>query len=155
MTLYLYKISNDRRDVTKTLNVDTLLGSMTAHIKGDTDIMDPVFEIAYSADYMDANYIYCPDWHRYYFIKEPPTVSQQRLILNCHEDVLYSFKSSILNLSCVIQRQEDIDRSNIYIPDYMFRAKSIKTVSTPYIFPNSPHTFTKSQSIILTTGGRS
>lgn len=152
MTLNLYRISNDRRDVTKTISAETLLGTMTAHIKGDTDIMDPVFEIAYSADYMDANYIYCPDWHRYYFIKEPPTVSQQRLILNCHEDVLYSFKAAILNLNCVIQRQESTGKSNRYLADGMFRALAKQEITTPYIFPQA---FTKSLSIVLTTGGES
>jgi len=152
MTLYLYKISNDRRDVTKTISVDTLIGSMTAHIKGDTDIMDPVFEIAYNRDYMDANYIYCPDWTRYYFITQPPTVSQQRLILTCHEDVLYSFKAAILNLNCVVQRQESKDNANRYLADGMFRALAKQEIITPYIFPQS---FTKNLSIVVTTGGES
>lgn len=152
MTLYLYRISNDRREITKTLSVDTLLGSMTAHIKGDTDIMDPVFEIAYNTDYMAANYIYCPDWNRYYFIVEPPKVSQQRLILTCHEDVLYSFKAAILNLNCVIQRQESPTRANRYLADGMFRALAKQEITTPYIFPQA---FTKNLSIVVTTGGES
>ena len=152
MTLELYKISNDRRDVTKTINAGTLLGTMTAHIKGDTDIMDPVFEIAYNADYMAANYIYCSDWHRYYFIVEPPTVSQQRLLLKCHEDVLYSFKAQILNLDCVIERQESTGKSNRYLADGMFRALAKQEITTPYIFPQA---FTKDLSIVVTTGGES
>lgn len=151
MTLYLYKISNDRRVMSKTLNVDTLLGSITAHIKGDTDIMNPVFEIAYSADYMDANYIYCPDWHRYYFIKEPPTVSQQRLILNCHEDVLMSHKSDIKELECMVERAEESSKTDLYMNDKAFKAEARKIVQTrkfPFKFPDSV-------SIVLTTGGPS
>ena len=152
MTLNLYRISNDRRDVTKTISAETLLGTMTAHIKGDTDIMDPVFEIAYNATYMNANYIYCSEWHRYYFITEPPTVSQQRLLLKCHEDVLYSFKGQILNLDCVIERQESTGKSNRYLADGMFRALAKQQITTPYIFPQA---FTKKLSIVVTTGGES
>lgn len=154
MTITLYKIKDDRRKVDKTLNNTTKVTELTAHIKSDCDILHPVLEVAYNASIMSANYIYIADWGRYYFISNIVT-GAQRIFIHADIDVLQTYSAGIKDLTCVIERQEDINKSNIYLPDYMFRAKSIKTVSTPYIFPNSPHTFTKNQSIILTTGGRS
>ena len=155
MIVYFYKIADDRKVVDKTTDSTTLVKTCNSvHYKDDVDILNPTLEIAYDATLTTANCLYVPDWNRYYYINNI-TTGMQRLFFECHVDVLKSYTSEIKDLYCVVQRQEDINKANLYLPDYMFRAKSIKTVSTPYIFPNSPHTFTKNQSIILTTGGRS
>lgn len=155
MTIKLYKIPDDRIVVSKTV-IDTgadatLLGELSAHIKENTSIMDPVFEVAYSASYVDANYIYVSDWGRYYYITEPPTVGSQRMWFTCHVDVLNSFKSGIYELDCIVARQENADKSQLYLNDGMFKAIQAKTV-VPYPFPQS---FDADGSFVLTLGGES
>ena len=149
MTITLYKISNDSKDMKKTVDATTKITDLTAKIKEDTTVEKPILEITYNAQYIDANYIYVDDWKRYYFITNRK-VGAQRIYLECEVDVLFSFKDGILDLTCVVARQEN--NSQLYLPDGMFRALTKRIVSTPYKFDTK---FDKGQSIVLTTGGKS
>ena len=151
MTIAIYKIKDDRRKVDKTLNNTTKVAEITAHIKSDCNMLHPVLEIAYNALIMDANYIYISDWGRYYFISNL-TVGSQRIYIRADIDVLQTYSSQIKDLVCVVERQEATDKANRYLPDGMFRATARQVISTPYIFGQG---FSKSQSIVLTTGGAS
>ena len=128
MTITLYKIPDDKRQVDKTLNSTTNLGDLTAHFKEDTDILNPVLEIAYNAIYTSANYVYISDWNRWYFITGMET-GAQRLYLRCHVDVLYTYKDQIRALSCVIARQEDENNANLYLNDGMWHNLQYKQIA--------------------------
>lgn len=148
MTITLYKIPDDKRSVDKTLNNTTKLGDLTAHFKEDTDILNPVLEIAYNATYTEANYCYISDWNRWYFISGIET-GAQRLYLSCHVDVLYTYRSQIRELSCVIARQEN--RYNLYLNDAKYHLLQYKTVVRE-VFPKS---FSSRGSYVLAVGGDS
>ena len=151
MQIKFYKIKDDKRALVKTLNSSTLQATLTGNIKRDTSIIDPVFEVSYSADVFTSNYIHVPAFGRYYFINNI-TASQQRLYISCHVDVLMSYHDQIDALECVIERQEHTGRCDEYINDraYMSEARfNIRTI--PF-----PHKFNKaSSSFVLTTGGES
>lgn len=133
MTITLYKIPDDKRTVDKTLNTTTNLGDLTAHFKEDTDILNPVLEIAYNATYTSANYCYISDWNRWYFITGMET-GAQRLYLRCHVDVLYTYRDEIRDLKCVIARQEE--KYNTYLNDAAWHNLQYKQIARA-VYPKS------------------
>ena len=151
MTITLYRIPDDKRQVDKTLNSTTNLGDLTAHFKEDTDILNPVLEIAYNATYTSANYCYISDWGRWYFITGMET-GAQRLYLKCHVDVLYTYRTGIRNLNCIVERIENKLAGNLYMNDIAFKSEVRKIISTRKL----SGAFDKGHSsFILTTGGKS
>lgn len=154
MTLKFYNISNDRRELVKTLK-DTnpgknLMATLTGNIKSDCSIIKPVFEVAYQSDLLTSNYIYCPELSRYYFIDDI-TVSTQRLLVTAHVDVLMTYHTDILKLRCVIARQESRNRSNLYLNDGMWHNLQKKeTVALKF-----GGSFDSDGSYVFATGGKS
>lgn len=152
MKLYFYKISDDKRTVFKSVTSANLIDTLTGNVKNDTDVMNPTFEISFDNSIFSANYVHVPAFGRYYFITEPPTVSTQRMFIKCHVDVLMTYHGDIDNLNCVIARQENANRSNLYLNDGMWRnlqPKETVTFSTGY------SSFDSTGSYILAVGGKS
>lgn len=155
MNIYFYDIKDDRRRVKKTLvNSGTganLKATLSGHLKDDCSILDPVIEVAYNADILTSNYMYIPDFGRYYFINNI-TTSTQRLYISAHVDVLMSYLNDIKKLRCVIERQADPGRCNQYQSDVAYRTEARFNVRVKAF----PRGFDKSAaSYVLTTGGKS
>lgn len=148
MTITLYKISDDSRQLVKTIDLDHKIGDLTAIFKGDVDILKPVLEIAYSATYATANYVHIPALDRYYFINNI-TAGAQRMYLDCSVDVLMTYAEEILDLDAIIARQEDKNEAQFYLSDGMFRILQPKDV-VPLPFPEA---FDSTGSFVLTVGG--
>lgn len=150
MTITLYKVTEDRRQLTKTCDNTTKVVELSCTIKGDCSIMKPVLEVTYNAQIINANYLHIAAWNRYYFI-ENIHFDAQRLFLECSVDVLMSHKSDIKELECMVERAEESSKTDLYMNDKAFKAEARKIVQTrkfPYKFPDSV-------SIVLTTGGPS
>lgn len=144
MTITVYKISDDRRVVNKTLG--TAVATLTAIIKNDADILYPVLEVAYNSSVLTANYLYIDTLQRYYYIKNIK-LDRQRLFLECEVDVLKSYYNEIKNLSCVVARQEN--NYNTYLNDGVWRNLQPKEVITlPFT-----QSFYRPCNFILTVGG--
>lgn len=144
MTITVYKISDDRRVVNKTLG--TSVATLTAVFKNDADILYPVLEVAYNASVLTANYLYIDTLHRYYYIKNIK-LDRQRLFLECEVDVLKSYYNEIKNLSCVVSRQEN--NFNTYLNDGVWRNLQPKEVITlPFT-----QSFYRPCNFVMTVGG--
>lgn len=156
MTIKLYKIPDDRKQVDKTIidiGVDaTILGTLSnVHIKENTNILKPTIEIAYNSLYATANYMYVPEWRRYYHL-EPPTVGAQRMFFQGSVDVLYTYRTGIRALQVIVERQEEKSKGKLYMVDKAFKSEVRKIISTRKL----SGAFDKAHSsYILTTGGRS
>ena len=148
MTITLYKISDDRIVINKHTDTQHKLGELTAHFKEDTDVLNPVLEIAYNASYSSANYVYVSAWNRYYYITGIKT-GMQRMFLTCEVDVLMSYKEDIKKLNCIVSRQADKNFCNLYLNDGIFKALQSKQI-VPLPFPNS---FDGTGSLVLVVGG--
>ncbi|MBO5919003.1 MAG: hypothetical protein J6Q34_00725 [Bacteroidales bacterium] len=154
MQIKFYDVKDDRRCTVKTL-IDTgsgknLKATLSGHIKRDTSIIDPVFEVSYDADIMTSNYMEISDLHRYYFINNIE-VGAQRLYIHAHVDVLMSYHTDIDKLQCVIARQASKFKSNLYLGDEMFKSILPKdVVSLPF-----PSAMDDNGSYVLAIGGES
>ena len=116
MTLYLYNLLVDPRTVDKSaigalspVNFSNLeLGYRAiGNLRDRCSIIDPVFTLELdNGDVGKFNYLYVSEWGRYYFVRETVVERTGLVTAYCHVDVLYTYKTAILNLSAYVERNE-------------------------------------------------
>lgn len=114
MKARLYFNKSDKREVSKTLT--QVGGDFYVEIIDDSSVTNPVLKLQTSRGVLNANYLWLEDFHRYYFINDW-TVSKGYIIINCHVDVLMTYKTEIREIKCVVRRNEQNDRCNAYQND--------------------------------------
>ena len=107
MTAILYNNKSDSREINKDL---TELSTINITLYLDTNVVTPVFKLKNFIN--NANYMYVPDLHRYYYINNY-TLSNQCVYLHCSVDVLTTYKTEILNSEFLISRSENDYNDNI------------------------------------------
>ena len=122
MQITIGTTTDDKRMLNK-----TYIGNIyTVQLKQPCDILNPVFILEYDSNLMTANYVYCPDFSRYYFITDITLLPGKRAELSCAVDVLMSYASQIAAIRCVVSRQEN---SNLtLIPDSSIMTKNYNPV---------------------------
>lgn len=144
MIANFYKNLSDKRYITK--NITNIRNDIQIVLKDNTDMKNPVIIVSNFSNLKDCNYIYIQEFERYYYINNME-FSQQRVLLYCTCDVLMSFKDEILNLNCVIKRQEN--RKNLYLDDEKYKAYAYSRITTkPF-----PSGFNRQAFIIAVAGG--
>lgn len=116
---------------------------------GDSlDILNPIITVAYSAIVLTKNYVYIPDFGRYYFITDM-AIQGKTIQISMHVDVLYTYRTSVLNAQCIADRS-----SSIY--DVMLTDSAVSAVAGYEIFSRSlPYTFRPDQGkyVLIVAGG--
>ena len=108
MQIEFYKNSSEKNKIGKSLsNKLTLSGNL----RDECSITSPSILVE-ATSLVDYNYCYIPEFKRYYFISDITSVRNNlwRVSLKC--DVLESFKSDILNSSCIVKKQQNQSYSN-------------------------------------------
>ena len=108
MQIEFYKNSSEKNKIGKSKsNKLTLSGNL----HDECSITSPSILVE-STSLVDYNYCYIPEFKRYYFISDIVSVRNNlwRVSLKC--DVLESFKSDILNSSCIVNKQQNQSYSN-------------------------------------------
>ena len=140
MEIQLYKNNSSNNTMTKSLTpVTTISGTL----KDECSIIDPEILVAGTSQFINANYAYIPEFHRYYYINNITIVKNGLYRLSLHSDVLMSFKDSIKGMNAIVARSSD--NSNMYIIDTKMKTlqynnynvyasnKSFDSSLTPYI----------------------
>lgn len=143
-TLVLYKVSDDKRKVTKNLGSPVTTYNIT--IKRDTSLMTP--EVYINDTIPDVNYAYIAALDRYYYVGLPTLMTGHIYRLPMKIDSLMSNASGIRSCSGVIARQEFL--YNLYLPDSEFKVLANNNKKT-LKFSRTP--FTKSLNYIMTVSG--
>lgn len=104
-------------------------------LKAPCDILNPTFSLKYNASFLTCNYLYCPDFNRYYFITNIVVETGNRLEISCSVDVLMSYQAQIKSLSCNITRSQSIRAP--YISDSQ-KPLTTKTQTQTYVFDKTP-----------------
>lgn len=115
---------------TKRVNKSAYIGSpytMEGTLKDDCSVLDPVIEIQRSSSpvAVDYNYMYIPEFKRYYFIKIDVIYNNIWRITG-HVDVLFTYMAQILNNQCIISKTQNVTQANTYINDGSFVMDSRK-----------------------------
>lgn len=107
MILTLYKTTSAPNTLNKQL---TQIGTTKALKPTQAiDVLSPDIIIGYAAEYLDTNICYIDTFKRYYFCK-PEIDIGGRLILHCAVDVLTTYRDKLLQCSCNVIRNENVQR---------------------------------------------
>lgn len=125
------------------------VATISATLKDNSSIIHPVLIFNFSGNIYNVNYMYIPEWKRYYFIRDIVLLTGGRYQIIAECDVLESFKVDILKMSVVLDGTEKTGL-NKYIPDNVF-TRNCKDVTTVGTFPQGlPDT---GEFILITAGG--
>lgn len=128
----------------------SIIDTVSATIKGALSVENPVLILQYKSDIQsNVNYVYIPEYNRYYFVTDIINLTGGRYEIHCKVDVLMSFKDYILNLSCIVDKQSSKDNANMYLDDGSFVVQSKEFVDTI----NFPRGFNDNGEFILITAG--
>lgn len=145
MKVYIYKTENENNKLNKTLEI---IKEVDIKLLASTDILKPVVELAHIPieEITTANYMYIPDFNRYYFIDNIELRNNGNVFISGSVDVLMSYMDAILNTSGTVKRAESL--KNGYIPDEHYKSISYSQIITKR-FPNS---MTQDSFILMTVG---
>lgn len=141
MELVLYNCSSDKKRITK--NLTEVKKYETCRLKEDTDIVNPTFIVnkpsrsnvpIQDLEMTSFNYIYCSWLKRYYFVNKVRLAKGGFLEIDCHVDVLMTYKDSLYNHNVYVTRCErkfysDKSKNGIFY-DSSFPIRSDVTVET-------------------------
>lgn len=125
------------------------LGSFSCDFKNTIDVETPEVYVAAGATYDKANYMYIPEFGRYYFCKARAGVGNT-ITFECKSDPLMSFKAGLLSSKAVIARNPW--HFNLYIPDSKLPIES-RNITSTLKFPNTELFGGSNNCYILTTLG--
>lgn len=134
MDIYLYTVQDDPKKMTKTLGTGTKL---TGTLRGELDIMRPEIMLDGNAD--GKNYMYIPDFGRYYFLDPQREVRSGLHTVTGREDVLMSWADAIKTAPAIVQRSENEVNAYIHDPDQPAAAFPVSSLYTftPLSYPSS------------------
>lgn len=112
MTVNFYNAKIKNNEINKSLGSAIV---KTCSLKDGTSVEDPVLYMNHDSSLFQCNYVYIPDFGRYYFIVDKE-IEGKTLYITCHVDVLSSFKSDILNSTGTATRSNFYNKN---IPDKM------------------------------------
>lgn len=120
---------------------------VTGDLRSETSIIDPVIMIECElSDLTNCNYMYIPQFNRYYFVNNIRSIRNGLVEFTCHVDVLETYKDQIRANSAIIKRQEN--NWNLYLNDGTFKVYQNPIVITKE-FPNGFN----SQEFVLAVAG--
>lgn len=144
------KLCSSTSEIVAINKVISIIDEVSATIKGALSVENPVLILQYKSDIQsNVNYVYIPEYNRYYFVTDIINLTGGRYELHCKVDVLMSFKDYILNLSCIVDKQSSKDNANMYLDDGSFVVQSKEFVNTI----NFPRGFNDNGEFILITAG--
>lgn len=117
MEIILYYNDSEKIKLDKEL---TQIGTIEGRLFQNTSITNPIIMFDLDTTVFSANYLYIPQFNRYYFITDIVNVSANKWQIQARVDVLTSFKSAIRENTAIIERQEN--EYNLYLDDKYYRA---------------------------------
>ena len=113
MSATFYMCQSDKRYAQKTLT--KVYEDVDLTYIDTTDLGEPVLKVGKNIDPLRYNYVYIPEFKRYYYVKKPPKFEAGFYRVELHSDDLMSFYSQYRDRNVIVKRQE---RSyDLYIPD--------------------------------------
>ena len=122
MYITLYRNGSDNRKLRKSLT--QISTPLSCDIYGSESIINPRFILEYAG--VEPNYCYVAELNRYYYIRDIILAPAGQRILMCEVDVLMSNIDEILNLNCLVLRQENETLCNKYLVDNKMLANITK-----------------------------
>ena len=116
MKIVFYKMSSSNNTINKIKKKQITLN---CQLFNDCDIINPSFILNYNDTVFSCNYIYIEKFKRFYFINDISISEGNKIIINCHVDVLDTYWSSYKELTLNIIRNSNV--YNLYMKDPLFQ----------------------------------
>lgn len=130
-----------------TINKDTeLIVEKTITLKNDCDFVNPYLLLKLDDVLFSSNYVYIPDFKRYYFITGIEILTKTLVGVSLHVDVLESFKSDILPGTVHITESSNTDS---YYPKELDSLTSV----TSHKFISNKELVLNPSKVLATLGG--
>ena len=126
-----YYNKSDKRYANKTLEV--VYDDVELTYIDSTNIMRPILKLGKAIDPLSFNYVYIPEFKRYYFVEKPPTFENGFYRVELKTDTLVSFKEYYKNQNVIVARNEYL--FNMYLDDQKYKVQNRTAVRT-VVFPS-------------------
>lgn len=146
MQVSLYQNISENYRITK-----SLIGKYTESctLKDECSIENPVLLISNANNLTDCNYMYIPDFGRYYFITDIVSVRNGLWEISGHVDVLMTYANEIKACQATFKRQEHL--FNMYLDDPEFKTYNNADIVTKLF--SGGEGLTKNMEYILVVAG--
>lgn len=101
MNITLYTNTSPLNSIHRAL---TQVASINGALREGCKILNPDIRLEYNAAYLAANYAYIPDFGRYYYYRDQPSLEGDVMVLHLYTDSLYNFRSQVLAADCIAER---------------------------------------------------
>jgi hypothetical protein len=145
--LYTYSGENTVLDKTGMLLDETVKDGT---LRSDCNVLKPSIIMPAIPDTF--NYMYIPDFGRYYFITEQTSLRNGLVILSGRVDVLYAYYEGIKACPAIAARSANPESQNAYLIDDRVQPYAPQTVCTRLIL-DAPFSYGASPRYILVTTG--
>lgn len=120
-------------------------------LRAGSSLIDPVLLIEANSPGFhsnDVNYIYIPEFRRYYYITNIISANFRLWEIHCHVDVLMSYKEQIRAQTAIVARQES--QYNLYLDDGIFMVYQNPKIQTKTFSVEGPF---ETQEFVLIVAG--
>ena len=118
--------------------------------KDESSLFEPIIRIATNENLSEYNYAEIIDFNKKYFINEKTFVRNGVYEIKLDEDTLSTFANQLVNISCLVEKQENREPSNLYKNDGSFVTLN-KEYNTILNFPSGLNE--QGEFILITAGG--
>lgn len=132
MNVILYQFNGRKNEINKTL---VELEQTEIFLKKELqNVNDISFDVVNVNRDFTANYCYIPQFKRYYFVNNIVIVNNSVMRLNCHVDLLQTYKENILECSATVTETTDNYNNNFATTEKSndFKSKKIE-IETDFI----------------------
>ena len=112
----------------------TSIGSFSGDFRATADVLRPTLIIEGEVS-TSANYVYIPDFHRYYYISERREITKDLTEFALYVDVRKSFYNNLLSNRGIVAR--NTNNYNMYLADNKIPISARKAVAIQK-FPSTP-----------------
>lgn len=124
MKIEFYKNNSPKNKVGKTLSK---VVELNGTLKDGADIINPSITV-HDINSATCNYMYIPNFNRYYFITDVKNVRNGLWVVNAHVDVLETYKNTIKGQTAIVSRQEN--NWNMFLNDNNFKTQQNSDIIT-------------------------
>ena len=106
LSIELYRMTCEKNFVDKTNYINKVL-DLNGTLREACTLMNPVITIEYFGDVPSFNYVFIPQFNRYYFVTALTNIRDGLWSMSLHVDVLMTYKSTIKQQNGFIARNEN------------------------------------------------
>lgn len=121
MNVSFYNAKIKKNEINKSLGSAIV---KTCELKNGSSVEDPVLYMVHDATLFNCNYVYIPDFGRYYFIVGRE-IAEHTEYITCHVDVLKTFENDIRDSTVISTRSNFLNKQ---FNDNMIKPQSDKFV---------------------------